>query len=338
MNEVPAMNTSALDRLISCRSPYIYLNGKTTSRAVNTDDSSEGLKSLSKNDVHCMYLNNIFTLSDLQIARFVAENVYATVPILKKAINYYHNRTRDKDKVALSIQTNYLKERLDSGLCRGQILYKTVFYSAKSNGEETKTKMSYYTCSPHGYNYLKRIVGFDKTYDEYTGVLGIDQVFKYLSSIVICQTFYESDVFKGYEICNQEFTLNNKTGRKFYSPYGKVYLDTPDRPTKYIIEPFSLSFNRLRISEKSYITDVTSRFASIKEYLGRSMVKYDAYVIFTCEDIKGIKAAVELSKKYLPESLDRILFTIDKEADASGIQKSCLKCTGDQTIPVELII
>lgn len=330
---------SAIERLMDCRSPYIYLDGKTTSEAVNTDNTIERLKSLSKNDVHCMYKNNIFVLSDLQIAKFVAENIFATVPILKKAISHYFATAKTNEKIALSANLGTLKERLDDGLCRAQILYKNVFYNSSSKGQP-KSKSSYYTCSPHGYNYLKRIVNFDKTYDEYTGVLAIDQVFKYLSTITVCQTFYESKNLINYEICNQEFTVNQKTGRKFYSPYGKVYLKGPDeeRNIKYIIEPFFLSFNRFRISEKEYINDIYSRFQNAVNYLQMQMTKYDAKIVFACEDIKSITVAIELIKKYNATNLDNIYFTIDREADSAGISKSCLKYDGVNAIPVEIII
>lgn len=331
---------STIDRLMNCRSPYIYLSGKTTSDAVNTDNTREKLKSLSKNDVHCMYKNNVFVLSDLQIAKFVADNIFATVPILRKAIEHYHKTVKSNERVALTNKLEYLKERLDDGLCKAQILYKNVFYNAMNKNQEVKTKASYYTCSPHGYNYLKRTVGFDKTYDEYTGILSIDQVFKYLSTITVCQAFYESKDFINYEICNQEYTVNQKTGRKYFSPYGKVYLNNPgnDMKTKYIIEPFFLSFNNYRISEKAYIDDVNERFVNVLAYLDSNIAKYDTKLIFSCEDIKTLKVAIDLLKKYRDFNYDCIYFTIDREANASGIKKSCLQFDGDKTKAVEINI
>ncbi len=330
-------NKSILDCLLNTRSPFVFVNGSSTSTVYSGNGTDKELKSLSKNDVNFMYYNNVFTLSDLHVVKYVAENIFCTVPMLKRSIKHYHETTEDSQKVILSVNTEHLKERLDTGLCRAQILVKTLFAShrkASAGDNNRKEYMSYYTCTPHGYNFIKRLIGYDRPYDEYSSILALDQVFKYLSVITVCQTFYDIPGFKNYKINNQEYTVNIKTGRKYYSPYGVVNLEAENNRTKVIIEPFFRSYNKSRISGNAYIAEVKERFANIGDYLQKNFDM--THLIFSCEDISAIKAAVDLTKEYLPGCTNKVYFTIDKEANKNGIENACLYWNGKKTVPIEL--
>ena len=328
---------TVLDLFMNYRSLFTYVNG-IAYKAASGDSAQPELKSLSKNDVNCLYLNNVFSISDLHIAKIVAENIFSTVPIIGRSINYYHRTTPDNDKVALVQQMEHIKERLDKHLCRSQILYKTVYTVQSSRGsQDSKKKIyAYYTCTPHGYNFLKRIVGFSKTYDEYTGVLCIDQAFRYLSVVTVCQHFYKVPGFENYQVQNQEYTVNVKTGRKWYSPYGIVKINNGNNPVKVVVEPFHLSFNRNRVSETDYVNDLKNRFTDLNDYMQKVTAEGKVYIIFSCEDIQSVKAAVELTKQYLPLFTDNVYFTIDRLGEEIGIERCCLQWNGTKTVPVTI--
>lgn len=326
---------NTFDKLMETRSPFTFMSGLTDHKPV-TNFSGQDKKALSKAEVAWCYQTNRFVLSDLHIAKIIGTNIFATVPIIKRALSYYHSNTDESSKVAIIKDLEVIKERLDKCLCASQIVYKTVFAKYDVVKDiSTRNNASYYTLSSNGYNYVKRLVGFDKSYDEYTGILSPDQAFKYLSVVTVCQAFYGFKGFKSYNINNQSFTVNQQTGRKPFKPYGSVIIKPKDQASQLelIVEPFNLCFNPNRISNDVYIKDVLERFENINQYLTANV---STPLIFTCEDIDSIKQCIELVKKHLPLFVNRIFYTIDKETENNKIQNALLNFNGHETVTVSL--
>lgn len=306
------MSTANISDLFdSARSLFIYhpnLNKEVVANLAY-DDATKNLKTLTKLEVQYLYDTGFFSLSDLHIVKIVAKHVFVTQSMVKKYIDYNNKYADGVNRVYITSDIDNIKNRL-TNLVKAGVLTRYIFYTYHYEHTDKLMKMSYYLVSPHGYNYIKRILNYKEPYDEYLAVWPIEEVFKFLVVNTVCQRFLTEKSFKEYNI---DFPFYIKELKSKERIYAVIDVAVEDGSKKVIVEPFKLNYNNMRISENEFKMELNNRFKVLKEYIqflqGNGYVSND--IIFVCEDFKGIKQAAKMATHYLPEYLDNIYYTTD---------------------------
>lgn len=310
------------------RSLYIYHPecNKTPASNLSYGDDTRSIKTLSKLDVIACYDKGMFTNSDLQIANVVAKNIFASQGMVEKYIEHMTATKSEKESVPIIQSMNYLKDRLKT-LTKANILIKYSYNALPHEGKEFY-KHSYYLVSPHGYNFLKKIVGFSENYDEYLAVTPIDEVFKYLSAVMVSQGFFAQAGFKDYKM-NVPFYRKEK--KQLHYIYSLIDVQKDEVDYKVVLEPIKFRFDRNRISEKDWVESIHKRFILLKEYINHMISKGTSSfgIIIACEDIKGIKNAGLFVNKYLSDYLPYIYLTTDGVVSLKGIKNAFISISSD---------
>ncbi|MGE4282817.1 MAG: hypothetical protein AB7G87_03775 [Clostridia bacterium] len=307
-------------------SPY---SDKISTKTLANKDSSKAIKTLSKAEVMYLYDSKTFTDSDLQLAKIVAKNIFCTVPMLVKSLAHFTKYKTKNNTIAIMNEyasesaRQLLRGRLDV-LVSANILNKYFFPVKKiRNGEEVSGNMGYYLVSPHGYNFLKRILNFNDNYDEYLSITPLEDVFKYLTTSTICQAFYEIPGFIDYNI---DIPFYCKTQKKLTRIYGAVTLEKDDSKYKIIVEPVKFNFNQFRITQQEWEKFIHEHLEVLKAYLDGLLVKQKQFrVLIACEDIEGLQNSAKLIYQYLKDYLPYIYFTMDAIAFSYGVDKTCIQ-------------
>lgn len=281
--------------------------------------------SLSKEEVVLLYERNFFTISDLLIAKIVAKYVYASELHVKKAIKYFHETAAEDDKVGLisaDEADKALKGRLEQ-LCKADIIKRYRYQALKEYGE--LKLQSYYFVSPHGYNYIKRIVNFKENYDEYLAIRPIEDVFNYLSINTVISSFYEHNCLKKFE---NDVPFYSKDKRIKTNIYSIVETEANGVKHKIYLEPLRFRFNDNRISKNEWKENIIERLGILKEAVLKHNDNSIKYIIFICEDIKGLQIGVSYVLQYLQDIKDICLFTTDGVVFTSGLENAMV-CLSD---------
>lgn len=313
------------------KSQFVYHPGydKTVVSNLAYDDPSKTIKILSKQEVQYLYDSNYFTDSDLQIANVVAKHVFATQGMIKKYIDYFHKVKTDMDAVPLISDMNSLKGRLQV-LVKAGILSRYLFTVPHFLEADKEFQMSYYLVSPHGYNYLKRILNNGQSYDEYLGITPLDEVFKYLCVNIFCQSLLDIKNFKNYTI---ERSFYSNQSRKKHAIYGVIDMEKDSCKKKIIVEPFRINYNPNRFSINEFNNNLINRFNLIKEYGNMLMSKGEDYdVMFVCEDFEGLKKAAKFVSNRIPELQEKIYFSTDGMACFYKASSIFIKLKGNSLI------
>lgn len=294
------------------KSVFMYYQGcekVPTVKNVPGGDSYKIIKTLNKMEVTSLYDSKLFTDSDLHIVKIVANNLFATQKMIEKAIFLNNARSNESTYVPMIADLEFLKSRL-TDLVKANILIKYIFQVPRSDNSGNYINLSYYLTSPHGYNFIKRILNFDKNYDEYLAVTPIEEVFHYLSTGSVCQEFMKLSGVT-YEV---DMPFYSKNTKKLNKLYGKISMNKDGVEYRIVVEPLKFLFNRNRISEDDFIRNLNTRFLIVKEYLQTLLAKADKkfYLIFVCDDYAGLRNACILADRNLKEYMPYIYFTTDK--------------------------
>lgn len=285
-------------------------------------------KSLGKAEVMLLYENNYFTVSDLLIAKIAAKYVYSSEIHIKKAIEHFHKTAKDDDRVALISIDEYqrgIKSRLGQ-LCKADILKRYMYQAFKEYGE--LRPQSYYFVSAHGYNYIKRIVNFKGNYDEYLAIRPIEEALSYLSVNTVISSFYEYDSFKGFE---NDVSFYSKDKQSKASIYSIVETEVNGLKYKIYLEPLKFNFNDNRISKNEWKENIIERLEILKEAVLKDKDNNSIkYIMFICEDIKGVQIAVTYVREYLADIKGICLFTTDGVVFTSGLERSIVSIVDTQ--------
>jgi hypothetical protein len=189
---------------------------KQYTKTLADEDSTKAIKTLSKQEVIYLYERSFFTDSDLQIVKLIADHLFATQGMIEKSIRRFSANSGSEQYVPIIGELKNLKTRLTS-LVKAGILVKYLFdvpkpsSGAGEEGENGKFTYSYYLVSPHGYNFLKRVLNYGGSYDEYLSITPLDEVFKYLSTNAVGQALYDVPGFLGMDI--QVPFIGRRSGR-----------------------------------------------------------------------------------------------------------------------------
>lgn len=310
------MTTTNIPELFNAAKSFFIYHPDLNQTAVDNlayEDPSKTIKTLSKLDVQYLYDTKYFSLSDLHIAKVVAKHVFVTQSMVKRYIDYCYKMTSAKEYMPVINDVDALKLRLQI-LAKAGILTRYAFDTYHYEYEDKLLKMSYYLVSPHGYNYLRRILDYKEPYDEYLAITPIEEVFKCLAVNSVCLSFLKIEAFRDY---NLDFPFYIKEFKSKEKIYGVVDVVSDNINRKVIIEPFKLTYNKMRISEETFKLELNKRFKILKEYIGYLQSKgyTNNDIIFVCEDFDGIKKAGKMANHYLPEYMETIYFTTDVMAN-----------------------
>ncbi len=313
--------------LAQSKSPYIYRTEHSKERT--SRDSSKQGKELSKHEVNYYWDEGYFTVSDLQLVKLVAENVFCSTKMLKKSLLIFRRNTENKD-IAILSDESYLRDRLRV-LVKCEMLIK---YTLRLNIDDVANKdvEHYYCVSPHGYNYIKRQLYFNKKYDEYLSSLPVEEVFKYLSTVMACQSF---STVKGFEKYLIENSFYSSTLKKMVKLYGEVKVTTSSGKHVIIVEPLKFEYERQKITKQTWENLIVERFTILKEGLLEVQKENpDANISFmiVCNDLSGINKAASLAKTYLCEYLHCIYFVIDTIIEKYSFSSTCIQIDGNNKV------
>jgi len=283
---------------------------------------------MSKSEVIALYDINTFTLSDLQIIKIIADNTFCTDNMLLSLLGMYRDNIENK-KLAIYQDNNeisLLRSRLKI-LCKYLLISKFEFYP-KTN---TKESMTYYTVMPHGYHFIKNVLNYTERYDEYVAITPIEEVFSYLSTVNVCLYCKENVAnFISYKTDKQEYIKSLQSKNKFH---GQIkFTSEGKKPVRLIIESPRYRFNEFRITETDWLNQIIYRFKSLNYYLENQIKRgeEETNILFVCEDMRGIQNTVKIVKRYIPNYIHRILYTIDEAFVQIGVTHSILKEKDDK--------
>lgn len=305
------------------KSPYTY-NTEHSKERTDRDSERQG-KGLSKHDINYYWDQGYFTTSDLQLVKLVAENVFCSTRMLKKSLLLFRRSSENKDISILSDEKN-LRDRLRV-LVKCELLIK---YTLRNNidftASNSKTDVEHYYCvSPHGYNYIKRQLYFNRNYDEYLCSTPIEEVFKYLSAVMACQAISCVDGSIDYVI---DTPFYSKLLKRKVSLYGIVKADKNDKKFTVIVEPIKFEYEPKKITKVVWDNLIVERFLILKEAiceLQKDNPSTNIRVMFVCNDLRSINKSVTLAKSNLFEHLSSSYFVIDAVVDKYSLTSTCIQ-------------
>jgi len=288
-------------------------------------------KPLSKNDVIAEYDSGKFTNSDLQIVKLVAKNVFCTQGMIEKEIKHYNKVNHGSGVMLMDTVEVNLKSRL-TDLVKCDILKKYT-YTTPDLKTGNMFNYSYYLTSPHGYNFIKRILKYNDNYDEYLAIKPLEEVLKYLSVVATVQSLYD---LEGYisNVIDKPLFLKDK--RIMTNLYGYVDFERKKKQCRLVLEPVKFKHNKEIISDADWLKDIEFRYSVLKAYMQSLMGKYEYAVLLLCDDIEGIKRAGELALKIIPEYINYIYFSTDAVVVRYGVDAALLqlKENGDMVVDI----
>lgn len=281
--------------LQSGETPYLYFDETNVELASNNGE-------LSKEDIVVKYYNNVFTLSDLCIVEAVAKLSFAERYLIR--LQLIRDKKEDSEKLisdaADITKDDILRNRLNI-LTKCSILRRFKFVS-RTGGIKT-----YYCCTAHGYNYLKRILNRKDGYDEYISVTPIDEVLKYLSANTVGLIASNSKNCKGMYAKNAYFS--KETGK--VDLYNELVYEKNEKKRYILLEPFFMQYQKGRLTTRSYEKFAADRVKLVKSYISSKNSELPAVVVFLCENMEGIYKLAEHLNKNFKENLSRFYFTTD---------------------------
>lgn len=304
-----------MDLIKKSTSPFIYHN------EVNVE-ADKNNKNLSKDDVLFLYNQDTFVLSDLHIVKMIAQYSFLTQIQIFSAIQAYLNKYPN---IPLVKDVDGLRNRLRY-LTKSALIRRYHFQALDKNKNQLK-KQSYYCVSPHGYNYIKRIVNFKEKYNEYIAATPIDEVFKFLSTGVVIQALINKSSSITFTMNKQVYVKEIKS---IYDIYGEIKNKVNNIDYRVLIEPFKLRYDKNRMTEIEWKNNLNERIDFIKTYFSRYSADVSPYVIFSCEDLEGLKQAMKIIKDPLEDYLDSIYFTTDAILFFYGLDNALIKVVNDK--------
>lgn len=264
-------------------------------------------KSLNKEEVLVKYYTNYFTVSDLVIVKALSKIVFGTNTMIWKVLELFK---RKYPKMPVLTDAKLLKNRL-TVLTKSSIIKRFKFIPIGGNSPH-----SYYCITPHGYNYIKRIMNFKDKYDEYIGVTPPDEVMKYLASVAVAEEFIDHDSFIDFNVdvsfYTKELGLQNI--------YVEVKTNVNDKENTIIIEPLYFKFDTNRMSEEEYMLNLRERLRVIEKYISTKVEDDTPTIMFVCENVSGIKQAMELASEHLALYKNYMYFTTDSVTHKMGVK------------------
>ncbi|WP_459195639.1 hypothetical protein [Wukongibacter baidiensis] len=308
-----------MDLINKSTSPFIY-HDEVDAKADKNN------KNLSKDDVLFLYNQDGFVLSDLHIVKLIAKYTFATQIQIFNAIQICRNKYPD---IPLVDDIDGLRNRLKH-LTKSALIRRYQFQALDQRTGKLK-QQSYYCVSAHGYNYIKRIVNFKDKYDEYIAVTPVDEVFKYLTTGVVIQTLINRNPSLGFKTNKQ---LYIKELRNLYDIYGEVKSKINGANHSVVIEPFKTRYNKNRMTEEEWKSNLTGRMEFIKAYFTKNSVENIPHVVFACEDLMGLKEAMKTVIDCLEGYLDNVYFTTDAVLFFYGLDKALIKIIKENGKPI----
>ncbi len=268
-------------------------------------------KNLTMDEVMVKYLTNYFTLSDLFIANAIADVEYGTRDMIHRVLIYHS--TKYKDKI---IPTDYesLKGRL-SVLTQSSIVRRFQYQTPN------KKIVAFYTLTAIGYNFIKRICGFSKTYDSLASVTPVDNIVKKLAAMNIMLYFTKLHSFVDYDT-NINFYQKSLGLNKLNC---EIKTKVDNNWYYVLIEPIYFRYNDKRISQSEVEKEIEHRIRMVKSYFSNRTTKGMPIILFVCENKEGIIKVIKFAIKQLPNYLNRIYLTTDSVVyNNNGIHNSLI--------------
>lgn len=283
---------------------------------VRADDA----KAFDRNEVLYNYNTKAFTDSDLQLVKILASQVFSTLTQLSSAVKYETNK-RPYLKNMITIEQDNIKSRLGK-LCKSGIVQKYKYLPYKKALEGSTTPASYYFVTPHGYNYIKRILHFDRPYDEYLGAYPVEEVFKYLSANTVLCAMFQSQKMLSFENFKRVYWQSEK---KVIPIYSQAETEVDGIKNEILFEPLKFKFNEQRLHRDEMKEFLNKRIQFLAEYLDEVEADINRYLVFLAEDISGIKIAANLiADSPLIDLSNQVFITTDAAAHMVGDVSSIL--------------
>ena len=292
---------------------------------------------LNKLEVLDWYDRGHISVSDLYIVYAVSMLTFANTYQIIDYITLWkeHNKdipipsTMDKDSIVSRLKT----------LCGGSFLRRHKFTNI--NGEPR----DYFYTTPHGNNFLKKLLYFKGNYDEYLGAIHIQEVLKYLSINQISLKVIESIAAKyPIEVSSKPFFTTHslyfdKATRSTVEIYG--FFNLKDRNKRILLEPFRMKYDELCYSKNQMVTLAEERFEFLKRYIS-DFVRDNSgseslNVVFVCENLASIKILAKQISKWDEYFYSYVSFTTDKLIRDKGLENSSFKVKLDDG-KVKLVI
>lgn len=290
------------------------------------------LKQRSQAEVIALYDLNEFTTSDLHLANIVAKNTFCTEKQILNNLKKYHYTPEGKGvSVLKGHEKDTVKTRLKV-LCRCGILTRYIVAIEKPTQTGTKWRdaYTYYSVTPHGYNFLKNVLYYDRNYNPYVSTKSLHDVFKYLSSVSVCQNFM--DTLKGFVDYETDKHTYFQKYRSIFDLQGVVKLSKDGIITRILVESIKFNFNQDIVSEEVWQKEIDKQVCAIEEYIKAQISRGEVYAIIPCEDSEGLIKACKLISSKIEHLLPHIFFTIDSALDEVGPEKAFLSVVNNQAV------
>lgn len=261
---------------------------------------------LNKEDILANYYRNKFTLSDLFIVEAIATLTFADKGLIIKQLELM--RKKEPDKLIYSIDSEYKKDgeivsRLEV-LCKNSLVRCFKF----NVGPRSKVYKSYYCVTPHGYNYLKKIINRTEAYDDYIGVTPIDEVFKFLSAATVAVIGADSPYFKNM-YTNNKFYIQETKKNTF--TYAELLFEKDNKKRYMLIEPYFLNYHKGRLTEEAQLKHLEKRMETVTKYISARTLEIQPIIVFVCENMNGIRSLCNAIFKYFKYNYSNIYFTTE---------------------------
>lgn len=254
-------------------------------------------KQLTVDEITTNYYKSYFTLSDLFIVKAIAEIEVGTKAMIQEVLVNQKNHFPDK---AIPNEYDALAGRL-------KVLAQTSLIKRFQFNTVDEREASVYCVTAHGYNYIKRICNFTKAYDQYYCVTPVDEMVKSLAAINIMLQFKKYPSFIKHT-SNMNYYEKSIGRNKLYA---EVKTKVDDKVYYVLIDTLYYKHNPARISEEEIKRAMDHRIEVIKSYYTQKGSKGVPIIIFACEDMGGLKKAVQYVLSNLKNYLTRIYFTTD---------------------------
>lgn len=294
---------------------------------INFRPDNTNNKTLSKIQVIDAYDNGDITMSDLYIVYVVHVMTFANTYQIIEYLKWWNKYNKQ-----IPINPGEDSESFDNrvkALTKNSILRRYKFKNAEGKQRD------YYYVTAHGYNFLRRKLYYNGSYDEYLGAAPLQEVLKYLANNeILIRILQKAHVEAGYHLESKPLYASHvqffdKATRSNVTTYGFMNIRKEDSKLKFLFEPYRPTYDANNYASGQMQELYTQRMEFIKryidEYIRANAGTAGLHVLFVAESIQALKEVAAVVVKFNDYYRNCIYFTCDKLIAEHGIRNSIIQ-------------